>query len=98
MNNDDLFGSIYDSMNRNYSKIEQIAEYLYSLIQKDSSNEMAKEMFTNLVSTMQGELATQKDFIDFYCKAEFKDSLITKVDDKSRYLNDALQDIIDNNR
>ena len=85
-------------MNRSYSELEKMAEYFYGCIQKDPSDAMSKELFQGLSTAMQGILTTQRDLINTSCDPSIKDSLIAHVDDKSRYLNDALQEVINKNR
>lgn len=98
MNNNDSFGNIYDGMNRNHRKLEQIAEYFYNCIQEDPNNEMAKELFQGLMSALQDMLATEKDFISSYCEPNLKEPLMAQVDDKSKNITKALQEVMDKNR
>lgn len=91
MNKSDSFEIIYDSMNRSYRKLEQMSEYFYNCIQEDPNNEMAKELFQGLMSSLQDMLATEKDFISSYCDPNLKGQLMAQVDDKSNNLSNTLQ-------
>ena len=98
MNNDENFGRIYDGMNNSYSELEKLAEYFYGCIHKDPNDEMSKELFKGLTTAMQGILTTQRDLINSSCNPSIKDSLIALANEKSRNLNDALQEVINKNR
>ena len=89
MENSDFFGTIYDGMNRNYRKLEDLLSYLY----QNKDKEMVKEIMDRLVAIGMDMTSIQKDLVSEYGDSSIKQSLIDNLDERTSSLSQALEQI-----
>ena len=89
MENNDFFGTIYDGMNRNYRKLEDLLSYLY----QNKDKEIVKEIMDRLVAIGIDMTSIQKDLVSEYGDSSIKQSLIDNLDERTSSLSQALEQI-----
>ena len=92
MSKENNFSEIYDSMTYNYGKLDRIMSDLYSYLQDNPHDEIAKDLLTRLNYVAQDMIYTQKELTKAYGDDDMKDALVANLDSKSQVLSQALEE------
>ena len=86
----DKFGNLYDNLSSIYSELEDIMGSLYEELQKDPMNMEKANLLQGLGSVANKVISSQMEFVESYGDPQFKDNLLTNLDNRQRALLEAL--------
>lgn len=93
MNNGQAFDNIYEGMSYNYGKLEGILSDLYTQLQQDPSNDLARDMFTRLSTVAENMIFSQKELTTHYGDPSFSNALLGQLDSKVAALHQGLDQV-----
>ena len=86
----DKFGRVYDNLSSIYSELEDIMGSLYEELQNEPTNMEKSNLLQGLGSVANRILSSQMEFVESYGDPQYKDNLLTNLDNRQSALLDAL--------
>lgn len=81
---------VYDSLLDIYSELEGIMGSVYEGLQTDPTNTDKAKFLQDLGSVALKIISSQQLLVESYCEEEFRDALLSNLDEKARVLENAL--------
>ena len=84
------FGNLYDNLSAINSELEDIMGSLYEELQNAPMNMEKANLLHGLGSVANRILSSQMEFVESYGEPQYKDNLLTNLDNRQRALLEAL--------
>lgn len=92
----EMFESVYDNYSAIYSELEGMMGIVYDELQKDPTNVDKSNMFQGLGHIALKVINSQMHLVDNYGESQYKDHLLSNLDNKAMMITEALNE--DRNR
>ena len=87
----EMFENVYDNYSTIYSELESMMVSIYDELQKDPTNVDKANMLQGLGNVALRVINSQMELVDTYGDRQFKDSLLSNLDNKAMMLSDVLK-------